>query len=50
MDHATIALILSIIAVILAASKWIYDFHADRAEQDQPTLEDDAEIISESGY
>ena len=31
MDRATIALILSIIAVILAASKWIYDLHADRA-------------------
>ena len=33
MDHATIALILSIIAVILAASKWIYDLHADRADR-----------------
>lgn len=31
MDRATIALILSIIAVVLAASKWIYDLHADRA-------------------
>lgn len=31
MDRATIALILSIIAVILAASKWLYDLHADRA-------------------
>ena len=31
MDRATIALILSIIAVILAASKWIYDLYGDRA-------------------
>ena len=33
MDHGTIALILSIIAVILAASKWICDLHADRADR-----------------
>ena len=31
MDRATIALILSIIAVILAAAKWLYDLRADRA-------------------
>ncbi len=31
MDRATIALILSAIAVILAAAKWIYDFHADHS-------------------
>ena len=33
MDRATISLILSIIAVILAASKWIYDLHTDRASR-----------------
>ncbi len=33
MDRATIALILSVIAVILATSKWIYDLHADRADR-----------------
>ncbi len=33
MDRATLALILSIIAVILAASKWIYDLQADRTSR-----------------
>ena len=29
-DHATITLIISIIALVLSVSKWIYDFRADR--------------------
>ena len=33
MDRATIALFLSILAAILAASKWIYDLHVDRADR-----------------
>ena len=33
MDRATIALILSIIAVILIVSRWIYDRYADRADR-----------------
>lgn len=33
MDRATIALILSIIAVILVVSKWIYDLYADRPDR-----------------